>query len=383
MSSILHAAEKLKPAIAARAREIEEARRLPADLASQMAAAGLFRMGLPREIGGPEHDPATMLRAMEIVGEADASAGWCVMIGVTSGLNAAYLPKDVAAEIFGPADVIPAGVFAPMGRAVEDGDDYILTGKWQWASGSANAHWLGGGAVVMAGGEMRKLPNGAPDARMLFFPAASATLIDSWHVAGLAGTGSGEMEVKNLRVPKRRSTSIVADRPTAQGALYAFPVFGLLALGITAVMLGNARAAVEELVQLAGAKKPQGSARVVAERATAQAALAEATAQLRSARAYYYESIGKAWDKAQASGAVTLDERIDLRLAATHAVRTCANVTRAMCDLGGGSSVFLTSSLQRRFRDAFVGAQHMMIAPQTWELTGRALMGLPTDASFL
>lgn len=380
---ILEAATAIRPTIAARAREIELARRLPPDLAAHMAAVGLFRMGLPREIGGPEHDPATLLRAIETIGAADASAGWCVMIGVTSSLNAAWLAPDVAREIFGPPDVISGGVFAPMGRAIEDGDSYILSGKWQWASGSANCHWLSGGAAIVVDGEVRRLKNGAPDSRMLFFPAGDATLIDSWHVAGLCGTGSGEMVVKDLRIPKGRSTSIVSDKPRANGALYAFPVFGLLALGIAAVMLGNARAAADELVELAGGKKPQGSARVVAERATAQAALAEAVAQLRAARAYYYEAIGKAWDKAQQSGEVSLAERVDLRLAATHAVRTCASVTRAMADLGGGSSVFLDSSLQRRFRDAFVGAQHMMIAPQTWELTGRALMGLPTDASFL
>lgn len=381
--SILEAAAAIKPAIAARAREIEQARRLPADLAAQMAAAGLFRMGLPREIGGPEHDPATALRVIETIGEADASAGWCVMIGVTSSLNAAYLPTDVARDIFGSPDMICGGVFAPMGRAIDDGNSYLLTGKWQWASGSANCHWLSGGAAVVVDGEVRRLKNGAPDSRMLFFPAADAALIDSWHVAGLCGTGSGEMSVKDLRVPKARSTSILSDKPRAQGALYAFPVFGLLALGIAAVMLGNARAAVDELVELAGGKKPQGSARVVAERATAQAALAEAVARLRAARAWYYEAIGSAWDKAQKSGEVSLAERVDLRLAATHAVRTAADVTRAMGDLGGGSSVFLDSSLQRRFRDAFVGAQHMMVAPQTYELTGRALMGLPTDASFL
>ena len=249
---ILEAATAIRPTIAARAREIELARRLPPDLAAHMAAVGLFRMGLPREIGGPEHDPATLLRAIETIGAADASAGWCVMIGVTSSLNAAWLAPDVAREIFGPPDVISGGVFAPMGRAIEDGDSYILSGKWQWASGSANCHWLSGGAAIVVDGEVRRLKNGAPDSRMLFFPAGDATLIDSWHVAGLCGTGSGEMVVKDLRIPKGRSTSIVSDKPRANGALYAFPVFGLLALGIAAVMLGNARAAADELVELAG-----------------------------------------------------------------------------------------------------------------------------------
>ncbi|MDE2362041.1 MAG: acyl-CoA dehydrogenase family protein [Hyphomicrobiales bacterium] len=383
MTTILDAARRLRPTIAARAQEIETARRLPADLAAEMAAAGLFRMGLPREIGGPECDPATLLEAIEIIGDADASAGWCTMIAVTSGLTAAYLETDVARAIFSPAHVIAGGVFAPMGRAVENDDCFMLTGKWQWASGSANCHWLGGGALIVDEGAVRTSADGAPKARMLLFPASSATLIDSWHVAGLCGTGSGEMAVTNLRVPKSHSASIATDRPVARGALYAFPIFGLLALGIAAVMLGNAGAAIRDLVELAGGKKPQGSTRLLAERATAQATLAETVAKFRAARAFYYEAVDRAWRSARTNGEVLLDERVALRLAATHAVRTSAEATRAMCDLGGGSSVFLSSPLQRRFRDAFVGAQHMMIAPQTYELTGRALMGLKTDAGFL
>ncbi len=383
MKAILDSAAALKPGIRARAAEIEKARRLPADLAATLSRAGLFRMGIPREIGGLEVDPVTLLRVGETLAEADASVAWCVMIGATSGLSAAYLPTAVAREIYGDPDMIAGGVYAPMGRAVESGDGYVLNGKWQWASGSINCAWLMGGAVIIANGEPRRLPNGAPDARMLLFPASSARLIDTWHVSGLCGTGSGEMQVTDLHVPKTHSVSLVADEPVARGALYVFPIFGLLALGIAAVLLGNARAAVEDLIELAGGKKPQGSGRTLAERATAQTVLADNVAKLRSARAFCYDVVASAWDAAQADGAITIEARANLRLAATHAARTSAAVAREMYELGGGSSVFLSSPLQRRFRDAFAATQHMMVAPQTNELTGRFLMGLQIDAIFL
>ncbi len=383
MNAIVEKAATLKFGIKARAAEIEKARRLPADLAVMLAKAGFFRLAVPREIGGLEADPATLFRVIETVAEADASVSWCLMIGATSGVSAAYLSTSVAREIFGQPESIVGGVYAPMGRAVEDGDDYVLNGKWQWASGSINCTWLMGGAVIVAEGQSRRLPNGAADARMLLFPAPAAQLIDTWHVSGLCGTGSGEMQVTDVRVPKARSLSLVIDKPVAKGPLYAFPVFGLLALGIAAVLLGNAESSVEELIELAGGKKPQGSSRVLAERATAQVVLADAVARLRSARAFYYDAVESAWDKAQTEGTMPIDVRANLRLAATHTARTCAAVTRDMYELGGGSSVFLSSPLQRRFRDACVGIQHMMVAPQTNELTGRFLMGLPTDASFL
>ena len=377
MTDILAAIHELVPTIRARAAEIEQARRMPADLARSLAAAGLFRMAVPKEAGGLELEPTAMLRAIEAAGAADASVGWCVMIGATSGVTAAYLPMPLAREIFGPADCIVGGVFAPMGNAVIDGDGYLLTGRWAWASGSANCRWLIGGALVAENGELRKLANGMPEERRLIFPAEAATLNDTWHSSGLCGTGSGEMVVANLRVPRERAVSY--DAPVASGALYAFPFFGLLALGIAAVALGNARGAIEDLVELAGGKQPLGSRRTLAERHSAQSTLAVAEASLRSARAFFYEAVDEAWQMARRNGTVDMRHRASLRLAATHATRTAADVARSMYDLGGGSSVFLSSPLQRRFRDGHVATQHIMVAPPTFELTGRVFMGLPVD----
>ena len=214
---------------------------------------------------------------------------------------------------------------------------------------------------------------------MMLFPASDVTLIDSWHVMGLSGTGSGEMEVKGLHVPKSRSVSLLTDKPTINAPLYAFPAFGLLALSIAAVMLGNARAAISDLTLMITRKPAHPGARSPAERATVQAGLAEATAQLRAARAFYLEVLNEAWEVACDAGALDTEHKAALRLAATHAVRTSAKVASQLHDLGGGSSVFLANSLQRRFRDAHVGTQHLMVGPQTYELVGRILAGLPTD----
>ncbi len=375
--------QQLTPSIAARGAEIEAGRRLPADLAASLAEAGVFRMLVPAAVGGLECDPATALAVLEMLGRADASVGWCAMIGATAALPAGYLAPDVAREIFGAPGVIAGGVFAPMGRAVREGENYRVSGRWAWGSGSANCHWLGGGCVILEGGKPRLLTSGVAETRMLLFPAREARLHDTWHVAGLNGTGSGDFEVTDILVPASRSVSFVVDAPTAAGPLYKFPVFGLLALGIAAVMLGNARAAIDDLVALAGAKTPSGSRRPLAERAGAQIALSQAEAQWRAARAFVFAAVAECWRKAQAGQALSVEDRAGLRLAATFATRTAADVTRAMYDLGGGSALFLTSPLQRRFRDAHAGTQHMMVAAPTYELTGRVLMGLATDAAML
>jgi len=380
---VLAKARALAHDIAARAGEIETARRLPADLSGRMAEAGVYRTLLPASLGGLECDPGTALKVIETLAAADASAGWCAMIGATAALPAAYMDPAAAGEIFAEPDCVAGGVFAPMGRAEEEGDAYRLSGRWRWASNSVNCTWLSGGAAVLAAGAPRTLPGGVPEQRMMFFPADDAELIDTWHAAGLAGTGSGDMAVHHILVPRDRTVALGVDKPVAPGALYAFPVFGLLALGIAAVALGNAGAALDALVTLAGEKRPAGGRRTLAERGTVQAGLARADAAQGAARAYLYATVEEAWTTARAGDALGRDVRARLRLAATHAARTGADVARTAYDLAGGDAVFLASPLQRRFRDAHVATQHMMVAPPTWELAGRVRLGLEADERFL
>ena len=215
------AARGLLPELAARAGDMDEARRLPADLARTMAEAGVFRLVTPRRFGGLEATPRTFVETVETLSTANASAGWCCMIANTSALNAAYMAPEEAEAIFDDPHVITGGVFAPMGRAIAEEGGYRVTGRWQWGSGSANSAWLGGGCTVWENGEMRRLPSGAPETLMAVFPASVATLHDTWHVMGLKGTGSGDIEVKDvfvpegpLRPPRRRQSA--RDRPALQ-----------------------------------------------------------------------------------------------------------------------------------------------------------------------
>lgn len=381
--SPVETARSFQPAIAARVDEIETVRRLPADLAAGMAKAGLFRIALPKSLGGHELPPADIVATIEAVAEADASVGWCLMIGSTTNLSIAWLPHETAAAIFADPATITGGVFAPMGKAVVEGGHYRVSGRWSWCSGSANCHWLFGGATIHENGELRTLPGGRPDARMMIMPRADVDLLDTWHAAGLKGTGSGDMAVKDLLVPQERSVSLVADKPVEQGALYLFPVFGMLALGIAGVASGNARAALDALKSGLAARRPMGSTKSAAERATVQVEYARADAMLSAARALLFDTLHAAWETARQTGDVGLQTRARLRLAATHMVRTAADVTRMAYDLGGGSALYLESPLQRRFRDAHAMTQHMMVQPGTYELAGRVLLGLPTDVSML
>ena len=205
---------------------------------------------------------------------------------------------------------------------------------------------------------------------------------DTWHTLGLRGTGSHDAVADEVFVPGGRVFSLF-DGPVLNRPLYRFPVFGFFALSIGAAALGNARAAIDELVALAAGKVGLGSTRTLAQRSATQASVAAAEASLRAARALYYEAIEAAWQAAQGDEPVSVALRNGLRLAATHAVRTSADVVRSMYDLGGGTAIYDDSPLQRRFRDAHTATAHFQVNEASRELPGRILLGQPTDPAML
>ena len=362
---------------------IEQARTLPSDVVERLVAGGFVRLCVPRSLGGPEAHPSALLDVLEALAIGDASAAWCAMIASTSSVLAAYLAPDVARRVYGSPDAISGGVFAPRGVARRVPGGFRASGRWAFGSGCRHAQWLMGGCFVDGDDGRERAPGGGPDIRLLLFPSEQAQIHDTWHVVGLAGTGSHDLEIRDLFVPDGYDVSIVADRPREAGALYAFPVFGLLAVGVAAVGLGIARRSIEELVALAVEKTPALGRRRLAERSATQSRVAEAEAALGGARAYLREAIDEAFASAEAGGAIPLALRSRLRIAATGAARAAAHVATSMYELGGGSSIYRASALQRCLRDAHVVTQHAMVAEGTLELAGRVLLGLDTDASQL
>jgi len=370
-----HAAALARGSAAATERE----RALPQALVEELRATGLMRAGAPAALGALEAPPATTLGAAERIARGDASAGWCVSIAATSSLLAAYLPDRGASEIFGDPETVAAGVWAPRGRAVAADGGVRVSGRWSFCSGISHSEWLFAGCILddpQAGAD-------GPTLRVVGLPTAELEVLDTWHTSGLRGTGSHDAVAEDLFVPEHRVLSLLGAAPRIDMPLYRFPIFGFFALSIAAAALGNARGAIDDLSELAVGKTAQGSSRVLAERSATQAAVGEAEAALRAARAFYYEAIADAWSAAQDDAPVAESLRLGLRLAATHAVRTSAEVARSMYDLGGGTAIYEDSPLQRRFRDAHAATAHFQVNPATWELGGRLLLGLPTKTAQL
>jgi alkylation response protein AidB-like acyl-CoA dehydrogenase len=353
-------------------REIDDDRRLPEELVALLGESGLLRAGAPVEVLGLELPPGVALRCAEAVARGNASAGWCVSIAITSSLLAAYLPASSRDALFGNGRGVAAGVWAPRGtgRTVDGG--VVVSGRWPFCSGISHADMMFAGCLV----DDQRVPSivalGKEDLRVL----------DTWHTLGLRGTGSHDTVADEVFVPADRVFSLF-DGPILDRPLYRFPVFGFFALSIAAAALGNARAAIDDLVELACAKKGLGSTRTLAERPATQAAVATAESALSAARALYYEAIEAAWQASQDGEGVSVGARNRLRLAATHAVRASADVVRDMYDLAGGSAIYDSSPLQRRFRDAYTATAHFQVNEASRELPGRILLDQPADVSML
>lgn len=375
-------AREFGPELRERADEFERARCLPAELSNRFAETGFYRMCVPKIYGGLELAPADTMETIEILARADAASAWCVFIGATSGTVLALLHESSAREVFAKPECLISGVFAPRGKAVAVEGGFQVDGVWQWGSGTQNADWILAGCQIMRDGKPELLKNGTPKSRMMLIPADAVEFLDTWYANGLCGTGSTDYAVRDLFVPEYRVVGLGVERPL-DGPLYAFPHFGLLGMGIAAVALGIARAAIDELIEIAGGKTPSGSARSLAARPSTQEGVSRAEATLRSARAFYYEAIAAAWQAAEESGRIETEHRRDVRLATTFTTHACAEVVDRMYNLAGGTSVYLRSPLQRYFRDVHVATQHMMVAPATLELTGRLLLGLETDTAML
>lgn len=365
-----------------RAAEIESARRLPRDLSDRFAQAGFYRMCVPSVLGGLECPPATTMETIETLARADGASAWCVFIGATSGSVLSLVSEGTGREVFATPTTLLSGVFAPRGSATAVDGGFRISGRWPWGSGTQNADWILAGCRIFRDDAPAVGEGRAPETRLMIVPASCVEFLDTWHVSGLSGTGSTDFEIHDVFVPASRAIAFGVDRPLAR-PLYAFPQFGLLALGIGAVALGLARAAIDELVALAGSKTPDGSGRPLAARPAAQSEVALAEATLRSARAFYREAIATAWEAATRYGEIDVTHRRDIRLATTHATQASAAVVGRMYALAGGSAVYRSSPLQRIFRDAHVATQHMMVSSSTLELTGRLLLGLETDTAML
>lgn len=377
------AVQELAPRIRESLDEMDRERRVPATLAHALAEAGVFRLGIPRRLGGSEADPATLVHMIEDISAIDGSVGWCTMISSVYGVFGGCLPAAAAREIYGSdPNVITAGTFRPNGEAVATEGGYRVSGRWPFASNCQNATWLTGGARILDGTQPRLGPDGAPVWRLFFFPATDCLVVDTWQSAGLRGTGSHDFTVSDLFVPESRSLSF-REQPVDPGPLYALPLIAFFATGIAAVPLGIAKHAIELLEELAGAKKPTWSQNLLRDQPLAQAQVGQAHALVRAGCALVYDTLQDAWATVSAGGRLSLEQRAWLWLASTQAAVMANQAVDLMFTAGGATSVYASAGLERCLRDVRTAGQHICVISNNYRTVGQAFLGLDVSSTHL
>ena len=358
-------AESLVAEIRAAADAIDAGRELPAALADAMKALGLFRLLAPRSVGGEEADWLEYLRAVFVIAQADASVGWCFNQGSVFATVCARAPAALAQEVWGDPDTVVAN--GPPQGAVEatpTAGGYRLTGQWMFSSGCRHANWI---AALVAGG-------GQP-ARLCLLPRADVEFVDVWQVQGLRGTGSFGFRARELFVPAARMMPLVVP-PREPWPLYVIPQELLFACGFGCVALGNARAGLDATLALCADKRPRFSRRPLNEDAVVQQQIGKAEATWRAAKALLFEAAGDVWRSVQANGAITMPERVALRLAGTHAIRQSAAVVDIAYNLSGATAIFAERAIQRRFQDAHVITQQVQGRESHYQTAGQHFLGI-------
>jgi alkylation response protein AidB-like acyl-CoA dehydrogenase len=369
-----------------------------------MVAAGLFKMLVPRSLGGGEVSPETFLRVVEAVAHADGSAGWCVAFPAAFGINAGSLREDVAWEIFGrdahayvAGSAVPAArpPEAPPNRAVAVDGGYRLTGRWSFTSGCRHATWLISTCDVFDDDSPRTGPDGrTPVSRFLFLPAVDCKIIETWDVTGLRGTGSDDFAVEEVFVPEERTLSRSSPvQPWHPGPLYAFgagvlpgaqttrtltaPWIGFGSIAIAGVCLGIARGALDAFLELAGAKVRRATETVLRDNPVVQTQAGQAEATLGAARAYLFETVRDVWETVRRTGASTAEQQVRLRLAGAHAAALSAQVVDVAWSAAGASPIFTSNPIERRFRDIHVATQNAAVGSAHYGGAGRLFLGHP------
>jgi len=387
--AVIARAEAVQADVAAAAVEIETRRRLPPALLDKLHEQKLFRLLMPKTNGGVETDPVTFFHVIETIARADASTAWCLSQAGGCAMTAAYLQLPVAQEIFGndPRAVLAWGP-GPKARAIECEGGYKVTGVWAFASGGRHATWLGAHCAVFLADGARKIDaEGRPVERTLLVRAEEVTWTDIWDVVGLRGTASDQFALTDHFVPHDHGFTRDFAHPARErrepGPLYRMSAMTCYETGFAGVALGIARGALDDFVDTARTKIPRGARSPIRDSTVVQMGLAQADIRIRSARAWLLQSLAEIWKRIQAGADLSLDDRIVIRGASTHAIHSAREAVDYAYNAAGATAIFHSHPLERRFRDIHTVTQQLQGRLNHFETVGAFMMGAETDLTWV
>jgi indole-3-acetate monooxygenase len=378
-TSLIDAAREIAPIVQKHNQEAERERRLSRPVLNALRETGLLRMSTPRSLGGLETDPITRALVVEEISRHDSAAGWTLENPLDWAFFCARLPDEGAEEIYSRgADILIAAQFGRPLNATSTEGGYRISGRAPFVSNCYDADWISSTAVV----DVDQHSEGAPETVMVYFPREHCEIIDTWDVMGMRGTGSNDISVTDVFVPKARTFPMVPEfEPGShyRGPLYRLPLVGAAGTGIPTPMLGVARRAVDEVTELALTKTPVASSALLRERSSAQIQLGQAEAILRSGRLLLLDTVSEAWQRCVHGVTHSLKQRADLLLASTHAMSSAVRAVELCCSIAGTTAFRATSPLERCFRDVQTMRHHVFTSEARYGTFGQVYLGVPPD----
>jgi alkylation response protein AidB-like acyl-CoA dehydrogenase len=368
----------LGPQIAAASGEIERSRLIGEPLLTALHDSRLFRMLLPRSVGGEQAEPGAYYRAIEAISRYDASVGWNMFVANSSALIAPFLEPQTAHEIFAnPRTVVAWGPPNACEIHAAPGG-YKVSGRWDFASGCRQANWIGAHAHVREpDGTLRLNRFGRPTVRTALMPITRATILDTWHTIGMRGTGSHGYTIEDVFVPEAFSTT--REDPALRrepGPLYAFTMQGLYAIGVAGVAIGTARAMLTAFIELAQHKTPRGQ-KVLSQSSAVRSDVARCEARIGSAQAYLLETLADIYARADDVDVIDTHDRGRVRLVSANAIHGAIEVADWVYKAAGVSAIFPgdANPFERRFRDVHTLSQQIQSRTSHFEAVGQILLG--------
>jgi 3-hydroxy-9,10-secoandrosta-1,3,5(10)-triene-9,17-dione monooxygenase len=370
-----------------RAAETEALRRLPDATLADLHRTGLFRMLQPARYGGSELPYRAFIELAALIGSGCGSTAWVLNNLASHHWMVGYWPEAAQDEIWGasPDTLIGSAFIFPGGRGRKVPGGYRLSGRWPFSSGVDAAAWNMIAALVP------DEQTGANEYRVFLVPAGDYTIIDTWHVSGLAGTGSKDVAINDAFVPDYRTLSAEAGKggasPGSQinpAPIFRLPWFALFGFIIAGPALGIAKGAVGQFVTATRTKTATYSGRSLADLATMQVHVAEAAALVDAAEAMMLRDCAEAMRYAEAAELAPIEDKVRWRRDAAFAARLCTRAVDIIFAAAGGGAVYDSNPLQRSFRDIHAANAHFGVNWDANAITyGRVALGLPPDAPTL
>jgi 3-hydroxy-9,10-secoandrosta-1,3,5(10)-triene-9,17-dione monooxygenase len=378
-------AEALIPVLRERAARAEELRRLPDETIADLHESGLFRVLQPKRVGGSELPFRALVELVAIIARGDGSTAWVLANLAAHHWLFGMWPKQAQDEVWGqsPDNLIGSALIFPRGRAQRAEGGYRLTGRWPFSSGVDAASWN------LIGGIVQDEEGGGSGPRIFLLPAKDYTVIDTWQVIGLGGTGSKDVAVEDVFVPDYRTLAVeqISGGPNPgsevnPSVLYQLPAISLFAFCIAGVSLGIAQSTVEHFVQTTRTRLSSYSGRNVADFNTVQVHVAEAAALADAARAIMLGDCDEATNSVTEGRIPSLEQRARYRRDGAFAAMLCTKAVDLLFAATGGGAIYARSPMQRAFRDVHAANAHYVL---NWDINGamygRVALGLPPDAT--